>query len=259
MENFPEWLVFHIPHDSELIPKSIRNQFCLTDLELKAELVRMTDHHTRDLFLGDTRASNVVCASVSRLVVDVERFEKDADEPMATMGMGVIYTLTSDQKPLRRPISEQERQTLLGLYYRPHHEELNRVVRNVLALHGHCLVVDCHSFLSVPLACDLDKRVPRPDICIGTDTFHTSAELAERFVRVFEKAGFEVALDSPFSGVLVPTEFYRRDQRVSAIMVEVNRRLYCDESIGGRLDNFSVIADKISACCLSAIGGHFER
>lgn len=250
---YPPGVVLHVPHNSTVIPPEVREQFVLDDDELHTEFIRMTDHLTLDLFCGMNSEIPVVVAPFSRLVVDVERFEKDEDEPMAAKGMGAIYMLTSDQKPLRRSISEKEHRALIDLYYRPHHEKLNRVVEDVLVQHGHCVVLDCHSFPSIPLPYELDKKTLRPDICIGTDEFHTPGELSESFVRVFQNAGFTVSVNTPFSGALVPLKYYRRDERVFSIMVEVNRLLYCDENTGAPLDNFVTIANKISACCRSAV------
>ncbi len=107
-----------------------------------------------------------------------------------------------------------------------------------LARAGHALVVDCHSFASVPLPYELDQSSERPDICLGTDAFHTPPGLADVARDAFADQGFSVAFDRPFAGALVPAAHYRRDSRVLAIMVEVNRRLYMDESTGVRLAGF---------------------
>ncbi len=91
--------ILHLPHASRNIPAEHRDAFHLSDAELDLELTRMTDAHTDHLFAleGATR----VVFPISRLVVDPERFEDDALEPMAARGMGVLYTHTSQRTPLR--------------------------------------------------------------------------------------------------------------------------------------------------------------
>lgn len=77
------------------------------------------------------------------------------------------------------------------------------------------------------LECDeLDKN--RPDICIGTDRYHTSEKLQECLSAAFKALGYDVAIDSPFTGTIVPLNHYYKDQRVESVMIEVNRSLYDD-------------------------------
>ena len=83
------WVIFHIPHDSTVIPSEVRDQFVLNELDLSRELIKMTDHNTYDLIARIFPTSQIVKFPVSRLVVDVERFESDCDEHMAARGMGV--------------------------------------------------------------------------------------------------------------------------------------------------------------------------
>lgn len=249
----PPWVVLHVPHDSKDIPADVRCQFCVGDEDLEVELLRMTDHLTHHLF-AEGFAATAVRAPVSRLVVDVERFASDAHEPMATRGMGVVYTSTSDGKLLRRPLTAQERQALLDRFYHPHHARLEAAVAAALDRHGRCLVLDCHSFPDKALPYEhADPAAIRPDICIGTDEFHTSPELAGAFVDVFQRGGWRVRLNEPFSGALVPSTRYRRDTRVSAVMVEVNRRLYVSEGDATPLPSFENVAKRIRKCCTEAI------
>ena len=100
--------VVHVPHASRIIPSRYRDQFFLNDLELDQELVRMTDSFTDELFAMGADLAATVRHDVSRLLVDPERFEDDAAEPMAGRGMGVIYQRTSLQTPLRSAISDGE-------------------------------------------------------------------------------------------------------------------------------------------------------
>lgn len=110
---YPPWVVLHIPHDSTLIPDQVRPQFLLSDQEFALELKRMTDHFTHALFAESPGEALVIRATVSRLVVDVERFADDSAEPMAARGMGVVYNVTSNLTPLRRQLSPAKRDSLL--------------------------------------------------------------------------------------------------------------------------------------------------
>jgi len=249
---YPPCVVLHIPHDSKIIPDSVRDQFLLGDDELDLELSRITDHHTFDLFAGT--GAQIVRASVSRLVVDVERFRDDVDEPMSRKGMGAVYTATSQMTPLRRTLRPEEREDLMRNYYDPHHRRLETVVDNAIDAHGRCLVVDCHSFPDHPLPYEqTTSSAVRPDVCIGTDDFHTEESLGSAFINEFRNAGFTVAVNTPFAGALVPGSRYRIDRRVQTIMVEINRRLYLqDGGIRTKFEFYS-IARQVRTRCVKAV------
>lgn len=254
---FPEWAVLHIPHDSTMIPSALRNQFLLSDDELNLELVRMTDHHTLAIFAPLVHAAQVVSSPVSRLVVDVERFAEDEDEPMAARGMGAVYRVTSQNAPLRRSLSKAERGELMQAYYHPHHAQLEQVVERTVKQYGRCLVLDCHSFPDHALPYEMaDEASVRPDICIGTDEFHTDEVLSSAFFTAFEDQGWSVNLNNPFAGALVPLSRYRRDRRVSALMIEVNRKLYLRPNTSERLPLFEEVSEKVRAACERAIIKH---
>lgn len=252
-ETFPPWVVLHVPHDSLHIPPEVRDQFVVNDAELREELVRMTDHLTHAMF-SDPGTTQSVRAAVSRLVIDVERFPEDGAEPMAARGMGAVYSVTSKLTPLRRELRVGEREALLAAYYWPHHERLEGAVSRTVEEHGRCVVIDCHSFpgTALPYEC-ADPKAIRPDICIGTDPFHTPRGLAQAFVRAFEHEGWTVHLDDPFAGALVPASRYRTDRRVQAIMVEVNRKLYLREGAERARDDFDQTAARVRRCCIDAL------
>jgi N-formylglutamate deformylase len=131
-----------------------------------------------------------------------------------------------------------ERERLLDRWYRPRHQRLAAAVDRVLERRGRCLLIDAHSFPSSPLPYELDQELRRPDICIGTDPFHTPPALVAFAASVVGDLGWTAGVDRPFSGALVPMPYYGADRRVSAIMIEVNRRRYLDEPIGGASSDF---------------------
>ncbi|MCG7980277.1 MAG: N-formylglutamate amidohydrolase [Candidatus Thiodiazotropha endolucinida] len=228
--------VFHIPHSSTFIPTEYLKKLLLNDNELRSELLHMTDWHTDDLFSGDvSETDTVVKFGYSRLMVDPERFEDDTREQMTKVGMSVIYERTSDQRKLRNSPTTEEREELLRRYYRPHHARLHDAVSDELSKTDRSLIVDCHSFPSKALPYETDQESVRPDICIGTDNFHTPSRLAIKLKSVFEQLGYSVEYNRPFAGAIVPSIYYRCHPSVHSVMLEINRSFYINEATSASL------------------------
>lgn len=237
--------VLHVPHSARSVPPDVCASLLLSDAELERELLLMTDAYTDEIFHLGGDVAESVRFPWSRLVVDPERFVDDEQEPMTARGMGVVYTRTSHGAVLRDSPTPAERSALVKRFYEPHHDRLAAAVDAALQHHGSCLVVDCHSFASHPLPCDLDQDPDRPEVCLGTDPSHTPGWLVDLAGDRFRLADLDVAVDRPFSGALVPGRFYRTDTRVLALMVELNRGLYMDEASGARLAHFGAVAGKV--------------
>ena len=123
--------------------------YAVSQNTLAAELLRMTDHFTDELFQLPSEAATSVVFPVSRLVVDPERFVDDTQEPMSGKGMGVVYTKTSDGQSLRPSgFSNLQRMELLEVYYYPHHRRLSEAVMCVL-FSAVCIAHDEHGLLFV--------------------------------------------------------------------------------------------------------------
>jgi N-formylglutamate deformylase len=245
--------VAHIPHASTHIPPEHRAGMLLDDAALRTELTRLTDWHTDALYgwLADEGVP-VLVNRISRLVVDPVRFLDDDLEPMAALGQGVVYERTTDGSRLR-VLHPELRAAYVRAYYEPYHAALSGLVDAVLAARDHCLILDCHSFGSVPLPSEPDQDPDRPDICVGTDPFHTPEELATRLEAAFAREGFRVRRDAPFRGALVPQAHYRRDPRVSSVMIEVRRGLYCDEATGAPLPSFDATREAVTRAITSVL------
>ena len=253
MTELPPWALFHIPHDSTFIPDDVRNQFALSEKDLEEEILLMTDHHTLDLLGQGVPVEQVIRAPVSRLVLDVERFEDDKLEPMAQRGMGVVYTTTHDGKELRHSLTEGQRTKLLDDWYRPHHTALALATETALQQFGLAVIIDCHSFPSKPLPYEIDQNPTRPEICIGTDAFHTPVELAGIFVDAFAAEGWTVGLNAPFSGAMVPSRYFGLDKRVAALMIEVRGDVYLEEGTGAPSPSFEEVSKRIRNAILHSL------
>ena len=246
-------LVAHVPRASTVIPPDVRAGLLLDDGALHGELVRLTDWHVDRLLAWVPEAGGTLLVNgTSRLVVDPERFPDDAEEPMAAVGQGAVYTRTKDGRPLRLR-DDVERARLLARYFVPYHAALTGLVSDALERFGACLLLDGHSFGTVPLPSEPDQSADRPDVCIGTDDFHTPPELARALLDALEAEGFRTELDRPFAGSLVPLAFYRRDPRVTSVMLEVRRGLYCDEATGAPNADFEKVAASLERAVRGAI------
>ena len=217
-------LILHVPHAATSIPN--REGYIVNDKKIQEEITKLTDWYTDDLFHTDT--DEMIVAPFSRIFCDVERFENDDYEIMSKVGMGVLYERFDDDE-LLRTVTPELREDVIQNYYRPHHKNLTDTVQAQLDLDGICLIVDCHSFPSTPLLKGNDQSINTPDFNIGTDAFHTPQKLIDCAVAYFKDKEYSLGIDWPYSGTIVPMNFYKKDKRVQSIMLEVNRKLYLKE------------------------------
>lgn len=246
-------IILHVPHASRAIPPDVRPDIILGDAELEYELDRMTDSFT-DVIATRAQAASavdarVVASAVSRLVVDVERFT-DGSEPMEAVGMGAIYTRTHDGQMLREHVDDG----LLDRHFHPHAAAMTDAVDEALAEHGRAVIIDIHSYPTERLPYEVVDAF-RPEICVGTDDFHTPPWLLDAVREAF--GGFEIGLDSPFAGAYAPLKHYGVDARVASIMIEIRRDQYMDESVVALRDGVERVVEAVARLvdCVSLRSG----
>lgn len=220
MLDLRQMMVLNIPHASIHIP-SYNNLMNTYD----DEILKLTDWATDILF--DFHDISKVKTKVSRIYCDTERFSNDEDEEMSKVGRGFYYT-NKDNGELLRVCNERDWWYVKNNFYDKHHRKILQKVKNKLNQHDKCIIIDCHSFNDIPLETDLIKETPRPDICLGVDDYHTPKHLYQMFKVRFEELGLSVKLNNPYSGTIVPMKYYKKDNRVESIMIEINKKLYMD-------------------------------
>lgn len=223
-------IIFHIPHSGLEFP--FYDGFICRKL-VEREVALLTDHSTDKIF--NVTGIESLVFPYSRVFCDVERLD-DEDEIMFEKGRGFFYTKTDSGRVLRGEVNSNK-EIIYRDYYLKHHAILKDKVQRKLDLNNICYVIDCHSFTDTPFESDLITDAERPDICIGTDDFHTPAWLSEYLKKSFQDLGFSVSFNSPYSGTLIPMDYYLSDERVKGVMIEINRKLY--------MDGVSVIDSKV--------------
>lgn len=225
-------VLLHVPHSARAIPAPVRSGIVLDDRALERELDHITDAHTAELATQAAESAAVTpwrfVNGLSRLVIDPERFPDEREE-MRAVGMGAVYTHTTYRERLRPP--GMDPQPLIDRYFHPYARAMSAAVGDRLAATGRAVVIDIHSYPTEPLPYELHGEGPRPPVCLGTDRFHTPAELLASAQEAFADFG-GTGIDSPFAGTYVPLDYYGRDRRVSALMIEIRRDVYMTEPGG---------------------------
>jgi N-formylglutamate amidohydrolase len=237
-------IVCNIPHDSTIIPKQFKEDFSIDNNELKAEAFELADLHTKDLFEPLLKKYNGIVSKISRLVVDIERFDNDNLETMSSVGMGVLYEKSTKGKSIRKLSRARKNQLLHSVYY-PYHQNLETLADICLKKFGKCLIIDCHSFPEIARTYEPDQSKRNHDICLGSNHFHTPKIIFDTFKDNFKKGGFKVKQNIPFSGTIVPAKYFNKNKNVYSIMIEVNRKLYMDENNFYKKPGFNDISSKI--------------
>jgi N-formylglutamate deformylase len=236
-------VVLHVPHASRALPPD--TGLLISGAELKEELDHLTDAYTDEIAAqaADRSAKRpwILTHRWSRLAVDPERFPDDREE-MRAVGMGAVYTHGYAGRRLRDDDFVRAG-TALQTHFAPYSAGVKDLVAERLAACGRAVIVDVHSYSTLPLPYEIRGAAPRPPVCLGTDRYHTPPAL----IAAARSAFADAALDTPFACCYVPLEFYRREPAVTALMIEIRRDGYMIEPGGPPTSGLPVLAGRLAA------------
>lgn len=224
-------VIIHVPHGGLWIPEDCLEDFVLQGVALENEAQLMADLDTiglaKETYRLAAKKPSMFINNVSRLVFDPERFDDESEE-MNQVGMGVLYTKTSDQQQLR-VLSPERKTELKNRFYYPYASEISDLVDRALDAHGRVLIIDLHSYAAEALPYELHKDKSRPALCVGVDSFHTPQTLVEKVTTAFTEIG-SIAINEPFAGSYVPLKHYGKNDRVESVMLELIKQVFALES-----------------------------
>jgi N-formylglutamate deformylase len=241
-------VILHVPHSSRFIPNQVVTDLLISGEQLEKELDEITDTLTDQVALKAVEKLDqnfprpwFFINRASRFVIDPERFP-DERELMNRVGMGAVYTKTASGAQLRKP--DFDNSPLLEMYFHPYSRALADLVADSLARTDRAVIIDVHSYRvnQHPNAVNHGQR--RPEMCIGTDSFHTPQWLTDIFYEIFGSIG-ECFENEPYAGTYVPLDFYQRDARVSSIMMETRADTFLNVNLKPHT-GFDVITEALS-------------
>ena len=234
-------IILHLPHANTELPKEFYNNDLLkSSKELNQFNLDMSDLYTDELFNAEKYTH--VQAKYSRIFCDVEKFVKDFKEPMAKLGMGMIYSRDLKGEMFVKTDRKYKKEVLKN-YYKPYHQELTDVVKNELR-ENNVILLDCHSFSrkTIQSFAEVDYI---PDICIGVnDATKHNYKLITSVLYYFNELGYDVMINYPYSGSIVPNKIKKRTKNFYSIMIEINKDLYLNAN-NEKSENFNKVKNDI--------------
>lgn len=79
-------LIVHVPRASTFIPDDVWSEFLVPRDQVEADAAASADLYTDEVARQAWPQSKIIQAEVSRIVVDVERYDDDSQEEMAAVG-----------------------------------------------------------------------------------------------------------------------------------------------------------------------------
>ncbi len=149
------------------------------------------------------------------------------------LGKGLIWKFTDDGVPIyQRLLGVDEVATRIAHCWQPYHAAVATAIDAAHARHGYSVHLNCHSMpaISASHATDFPGLVHADFVVGNRDASTSSLPLALLICEHLKALGYSVAYNHPYKGVELVRRYGRPAQHRHSIQVEINRRLYMDES-----------------------------
>jgi len=221
-------MLLSIPHGGTDIPDDLADRYAPV-----AAARADTDWHLARVYdFAEDMGISVLAARWSRYLIDLNRPPEDSNlyPGQDTTGLCPVDTFTREPLylPGRAP-DAAETARRLERYWRPYHEQLQKELDRLLAMHGRVVLWDAHSIAS---------RVPRffegrlPDLNFGTaDGTSCSPRLEGALMSVAAAQDrFSFVFNGRFKGGHITRRYGDPARGVHAIQLEMCQCLYMDEA-----------------------------
>ena len=221
-----------IPHAGLAIPEGVAGSLTVA----RDVVLRDSDLYVDRIWeQAPEHGATLLCASVSRYVIDLNRAADDVDRdtvpdhpaPRPTQARGVVWRVTTEGKPaLRSPLRYADLQDRLAHFHEPYHAALEAELERKRERFGWAILVAAHSMPST----SRDGTARRADVVPGTRGRTTAdPRVIDAVERHFRTAGLSVRHDDPYRGGWTTGHYGRPERGVHAVQIELNRALYVDE------------------------------
>ena len=205
---------------------------------LGLEALRDLEDFAVDALLDDLRYTTIggICNQIARAYIDVNRPDDALDQAMfdepveaakqtrkVLAGYGLLPRLTSARALIhdrQLPVDVVNRR--IQRAYRPYHDKLQQLLGNAADIHGHYLLVDCHS---MPATDQYNRQLP--DIILGDCQGRTLAPSVRKQIDDFIRSkNFTIGWNTPYAGGYLTSHYGKATGTGQSVQIEINRSLY---------------------------------
>ena len=246
-------IVLDSPHSGNTYPEDFRHS-----CEVRAL------RNTEDMYVDELwnfavgLGASLVQARFPRSYVDVNRAIDEIDEalldapwpgpvnagPKVRLGKGLVWRMLDDGTSIYdRLLTVSEVQARIDQYWTPYHQGLDHAIALAKERYGFVFHINCHSMPAVAQAYSTAyPGLVHADFVLG-DRDGSSAD--PRFIHWIEQflraRGYSVSVNHPYKGVEIVRKHGQPAQHQHSVQLEINKRLYMNESTLERHSGFSTL------------------
>jgi N-formylglutamate deformylase len=156
-----------------------------------------------------------------------------AQQAKVRLGKGLLWRCLDDGTPIYgRLLHPWQVRQRIERFWQPYHAALAEAIEQAWQRHGGVIHLNCHSMPAVAEALATEHPgVAHPDFVIGDRDGTTAAPRISARVADFLRArGHSVSLNHPYKGVELVRRHSDPSRHRHSLQLEINRRLYMDES-----------------------------
>jgi N-formylglutamate deformylase len=227
------------------------------------DVVRLAeDTHVEALYAAaPSIGATLIEALFPRAYIDPNRHRSDIDpelladpwtEPItpsrkSELGIGLVWRLAHGGVPMyARKLSAAEVRRRITDFYEPYHACVSAALNRRHAAFGAVWHINCHSMPAVGDVMSEDPGRARADFVLGDRDGSTCAPEFTTFVaKTLTGLGYDVAINDPYKGVELVRMHGRPAERRHSLQIEINRRLYMDESTLARHSGFATLQSNL--------------
>lgn len=173
-------------------------------------------------------------------------------EKSSSLGHGLIWKVVRDRPIYDRKLWVAEVENRIDSYYQPYHDALSAQIEAAVARFGCVWHLNLHSMPSDTYEMlGIMSDVPLADFVLGdrdgSTCDPTLLGIIEDFLRT---AGYTVARNDPFKGVALIQRIGRPHEHRNSLQIEINRKLYMNETTYEKTDNFSSLKNTLDSLSL---------